>query len=404
MDQSVNKLTAESTETPPPKPSGKPNRRGSGSRKKAAEKYRTHKNETVGKKFIDDRISKFILENACDVEELFGQLSISVPTTVPSQPIPITTHLIEEVAEQTVRTLVASCKVPTPDIEADIETVKSAASLQVFAKVRISQQNTPFQTISPDEDTLAEQVVRNASTAILPIASYIDQIGQVEVDGQTFIPVEEPTQGVFKSYNYVKLRDNIVEGADTVIDIPTGNALPIQDLIRLDQMGARGGELALYVISREDAIARNIIDANNVINPQVLANELIPPPEVAHIVEVRAGRRVLPPVDIFRRYAEFLSRVQKKLAYEKLPSLQLERAKGTSAQLVYAGEWHGDARHVASFRRVDGPSLFMGAAFELNVKHGPHTNERIAAISGTVYSRNSIPRLMQTLSQRVERK
>jgi hypothetical protein len=386
----------------------KKNRRGAGSRAKAAEKYREHKNETIGIPYIQDRIAKFKLANGYTTEDLFGQMSVSIPVTAPPQPVTISTHKLPEVARATVETLVSACKVPSQDVEHDVETVQLAASLQLGAKIRYAQQNTPFQTISPAEDTLAESVVRNISQSILPIAVFIDQIGKFELDGQTFVPVEDVAHdGRLYSFSYSNLRNcDLVDRtsyrylSDQAFTID-GQPFVLRDVIDTGRVGVHGGRVYMRVHDEAAARAADIIDDQGRVNPNLV---ILPPPDVVEFFELRFGHALPTPEQIFARYVEFLSRVQKKVSFDKLPNLQLERGVGCESQLSYSGAWVGSYRDVYAARKVSPDSLFMGAAFELNIVEQPLTDELACAIRGTVNSHNAIPRLMQCLSQRVERK
>lgn len=156
----------------------------------------------------------------------------------------------------------------------------------------------------------------------------------------------------------------------------------------------------LQVRDMAACVQANIIDASGVVNrafPPV-------PPEIGQYVELQRRSRKPPPSEVFQRYSEFLARVQKKVGPDKLPKLYLENGVGTEAQLSFSGCWVGDYRDVYAARKLTGSSMFLGAAFELNVIQQPLTDETVCAVRSSVNTRNAIPRLVQCLSQRVERK
>lgn len=379
-------------------------RRGKGSRNKASEKFRGDKNESQGKPVISDRISTLNLQYGVTPEDLFGALCLDLALVKPVHQIVITTHKLAHVCRLTVETLLDACKVPTVNRQRDIETVQLVASLQLFAKMYYAKSNTPYSDPIPYRQVLAERVYRHCDQCILPIATFIDQIGAVDVNGQKFIPDDlRHANGNHYTFNYVHLSSRAVyqrENYPFLRDLPTnartgdlfhhlGDCERVLDNGR-PVLGPHGGEMFVWVHDP------NLFDPAHV--------QPFYPVEVAEYVELVMGVALPTPDDIFPRYFEFLTRCQKKVAFEKFPLLNLKRGVGTAAQLVGVGRWVNEFRDVYCSRDVPASAMFISAAFELGLYEQTLTDPDCALIRSNVDSRNAIERMMRCLTQRVERK
>lgn len=380
------------------------NRRGKGSKNKASEKFRDSKNSSKGNAYVSNRNTTLNLQYGITHDALFGPLCLDLALVKPVHQIIITTHLLAQVCQLTVETLLDACKVPTQNRQRDVETVQLAASLQLFGKMYYARANTPYSDAMAGRQVLAERVSRHLDQCILPIAVFLDQIGCCEFNGQKFIPNEERHQdGNFYTFNYVHLRNVAVFHRDYFpflrdqpVDARTGfvfnhlaQCIPVLHG-RRPAVGPNGGNMYIWV---HDAEA---------FDPE----EVLPfyPRDIAEYIELVPGTQLPAPDDIFPRYFEFLARCQKKVAFEKFPALNMKRGIGTVAQLVGVGRWLADSRDVYSGREVPASAMFMAAAFELGLYEQPLTDPDCAVIRSSVDCRNAISRMMQCLSQRVERK
>lgn len=385
------------------------NRRGRGSRNKASERFRDHKNEAVAVDYMSERVGKFRLAYGYTPDQLFGPLVNNISTVRPVQKVIVSTHKLGEVARFTVETLIRACKVPSHDVEFDIVTVQLAASLQLFSKLYYARANTPFAIVDFNLERLAERVYKNIDQSILPIAAMIDQIGAFEFDNQMFIPVDEVSDHDLRYYSfsfpvlcnelgdvverekYPFLQRGLVDHAGRVIP---GQYVKIAD-IRDDH----GFEYYVLITDREAALQSGALRPDGQF-------------DIAQVIHGAAGisvvhgliRNGIPePDEIFRRYLEFLTRCQKKVAYEKLPRLNLVRGRGTASQLVANGQEECEQLTVWCSRVVSNSELYMSGAFELGRVYQDLYSESVCAVRASVDVRQARVRLMQCLSQRVER-
>lgn len=385
------------------------NRRGRGSRNKSSEKFRTHKNDRVATEYVTERIGKFRLDYGFTPEQLFGSMVLNVPTVRPTQKIAVSTHRLGDVARLTVETLIRACKVPTTNIEQDIECVQLAASLQLFSKLFYARANTPFAITDFDQERLAERVSRNIDQSILPIATMIDQIGYFEFDNQIFIPVDEPSDADLRYYSFSyhvlsnELGDVVEREKYPFLQrglVNHAGQRVAGDYIEIPEIRTPEGlKYYIAILDREAALQSGALLPNGQLNIVAVLNGA---PGVS--VERCLQRNGIPDPDIiFRSYLEFLTRVQKKVAFEKLPRLNLSRGRGTASQLVANGAECGEHLDVWSSRMVSNSELFMSGAFELGRVVQDLFSESVCAVRASVDVRQAITRLMQCLSQRVER-
>lgn len=319
MNSSIKDSEVDANASPPqgstPKTTPKKtNRRGRGSREKAAEKFRKHKNETVGAAMIADRINKFHLEHGIDQSELFGEMVSSIPVVKPEQPVSVSTHKLAEVAEKTVHTLVNACKVPSQDVAFDVTTVQLAASLQLDAKVFLARQKSSAPIVDGEREVRVERVVRNLSTGILPIAVFLDQVGLAECDSQKFYPVtnEANGDGVIYSFSHSDFHEPDLFHHDIYPVLLGGwrtadnELVDVNNCIDLHARGFRGGEMFLRLTDAAAAVEAGVVTPEGQLAVPVNALPPVLPPWGEYLELV--FRNNMPPLDdIFARYLEFIS-------------------------------------------------------------------------------------------------
>lgn len=392
----------------------KKSRRGFKSRQKAAEKFRTHKNETKGAEFIKNRINSMRSAMGFIPDELFGPMVTSLQVIKPVQEVEISTHKLPEVAAKTVETLVNACKVPTTNINRDIETVQLAASLQLEAKLCSAQRNTPFATSDSALDIRVERTCNNLQQSILPVAAYLDQIGRVEVDGQTFVPREGKSEnGELLSFSFKNLVDPSLYNKDQYGFIQgvlvTADGNPFQSagqLYPMNKVGMHGGNVHLEVFNQTLAVQNHLLtlgpNGEVILNPD-LGVRVFPPPDIGRFIEL-GPRSDLPTFDqVVERYHEFMSRVQKKVTSDKLPMMALDKGAGSEAQLCIVGPFDGNRyRDVWCARNVNGHSMFISAMFELNTLEDQACGHQdVCFVRTTVDSGNGVANLVRSLTMRV---
>lgn len=281
-------------------------------------------------------------------DEVFGDRMHTDPV-MPTLEVPIATEVAAELCVKTATVLHSICKLPpssqTPigvnPVTYDAETLRNVTALQIESKIYHAREGSTF---VPDLQ-IAERAERTAKLfekAVSPLSVYIDQIGQFNVDGQTFVPT-------YAGNGHDLLFDQEVE-------VIGPRMLSRDHLGRVVQ--------PRYDPQHEDAlVASDIIDRQGNFNPEFLKHP-IDFPYVGVIefdpIDVPRVNPQLPEVAV--RYCDLMARVEKRIL-NGMVGLKLSGGKGCESQLVMTRHIHDGVSEVWSPRKLAPESFMFGAIF-----------------------------------------
>jgi len=232
-------------------------RKGRGAKTRQSENFRTRKNEDTQKAFQDDLMS--IRDSYCKFEHLDDLMkSLTVGKSISHPPVQIaivTEAAVEDLAAETVEYMTNNNVIVKGD---DRSTLSKVTSLQVMAKVAVSNRNGPFEN-STTNDTVVNTVLSHFSKGLKSTAVLIDQIGGFELNEQKFSPklakeqlvVETPPgfQATEVTMNKARLYVRLIEGEvirtpEDVLRVPADRRMWMQhDVVNVTRLAESYGDL-----------------------------------------------------------------------------------------------------------------------------------------------------------------
>lgn len=338
----------------------RPKHKGRGAKTRAAEKFRTKKNEdTYNQRMESNRAFRDSFSSSVDgVETALKSLSVGASFFKPPSEVVISQSGIQPLTEATIN-FMADMKVPTQEGQVDRENdevvLNRVTHLQMYAKCALARRRGPFER-DPASNDLVNVVVSQLSVGLKSTAAYLENVGVCEVAGQQIFPALPANPAAQKPPpGWVETKIRTDEGTLFVnvagLD-PPPNIHSFQDLINLPQDRRQFFQAGLINVS-ETVVA----------------------------------------------YTRILARIAKKLPGAVVP-IDLESGSGTCAQLVGSKELpagYSTERQAWCRREIPQMSLVLGAGFEfgLNSMDTWHIEDKTAMITGSVSPCAFFTKLMQ---------
>ncbi|XP_051155303.1 uncharacterized protein LOC127277901 isoform X2 [Leptopilina boulardi] len=281
-----------------------------------------------------------------NAECLFGNTKIS--TFKPHVKIPVSTVYLIDICKTLIAELRDHCKVAME--VTDLSTLIIVTVLQIEAKVRIATKSSAYNTFDGELDYRVERTKDSLPVSLFPLSFYIDQIGKVDIQGQTIVP--ELIDLKYENISKYAERAGLTILPSNVISLPEGNSLT-------------GANQWVRILNKSGAIEKGIIEPKD--SGFSLTKEFIENPNNFNwigILFIEPPRNVVSDFkELNNRYFNFIDRINEKLL-NAFAEVDYHEAKGTAAQLVTSKFLNFDQNitmyKVWSTRFVDDHSLEVG--------------------------------------------